>query len=129
MAGCWEKDMKPTAFDVVREFMNAWEACDLDRLLAVVDDEIIFVGTTGPEPGRTYSGKEAFRKAVTPLLSPALTICFRPREMFDAGETIIATWETIDSANQLSHSRMIGIDIFRVSNGKVILKDAYRKSY
>jgi ketosteroid isomerase-like protein len=121
--------MERAPVDIVREFMEAWEACDLLRLLSVVDDEIVFMGTTGPEPGRTFSGKESFVAAVAPLMSPTATIKLRSREMFEGGEAVIVTWETIDSAAQPSHARMTGLDVFRVSSGKIVLKDAYRKSY
>lgn len=121
--------MQRAPVDVVREFMEAWEASDLERVISLVDEDVVFIGTTGPEPGRTFHGRESLRAAVSPLLSTTATIKLRSRGLFNDGETVIVTWETIDSANQPSHARMIGVDMFRVSNGKIVLKDAYRKSY
>ncbi|MFB8343884.1 nuclear transport factor 2 family protein [Brucella cytisi] len=118
-----------TPNDVVQAFMTAWEEGSLDRVLQTVGDDIVFVGTTGPEPGRSFEGKVALSKIVDPLLSAQSTITLRTLGIYPCGETVFVAWETTDTAADVRVSKMRGVDIFKVLNGKVVLKDAYRKSY
>ncbi|WP_181182085.1 MULTISPECIES: nuclear transport factor 2 family protein [unclassified Mesorhizobium] len=115
--------------NVVKAFMDAWEAYDLEEVMETVGDEIMFVGTTGPEPGRTFKGKVPFSKVVDPLLSPQSTISLKTLGVYPCGETVFVVWETTDWAADPRVSKMRGVDLFQVSDGKIVLKDAYRKSY
>lgn len=115
--------------DVVQAFMTAWEEGSLDRVLQTVGDDIVLIGTTGPEPGRSFEGKVAFSKIVEPLLSSQSTIKLRTLGIYPCDETVFVTWETTDTAADLRFSAMRGMDIFKVLSGKIVLKDAYRKSY
>lgn len=115
--------------EVVQAFMVAWERSSVDDVLATLSDDVVFVGTTGPEPGRAFRGKTAFKKVLEQLLSPQSTISLKTLSVHPAGENVFVVWETTDRAADARLSKMLGVDIFRVVNGKIVLKDAYRKSY
>src|SRR5262245_44134121 len=58
-----------TSRDVVEQFMKAWVDGDLKGVLATMAEGAVFVGTTGPEPGRSFKGLENIRNVIAPLIS------------------------------------------------------------
>src|ERR1700682_1481757 len=85
---------------VVDQFMKAWAERDLDRGLALMADDAVFISTTGPDPGRAYKGLSTIRPLFASLLSPSSTIQLRTEHIYVDRDTAIVLWTTFDSAAQ-----------------------------
>ncbi len=114
---------------VVDQFMTAWIEGNLEGVLAVMAEDAVFVATTGPEPGRSFRGRDNIRRLFASLMSPSSTVRLRVESTYVVGDTAIVLWTTIDAASQPEHAAMRGLDVFRVKDNLIILKDAYRKVY
>ncbi|MGI9370430.1 MAG: nuclear transport factor 2 family protein [Ruegeria sp.] len=108
-------------------FQKAWVEKDLQTLMDLVTDDIVFSGSVGPEPGHTWAGKEAVREGFAHFLE------------LDAGEAVtdpavivgndgFAGWawkiQRSDGTTQITR----GFDSFKFRDGKIAVKDGFRKT-
>jgi len=119
-----QDDSQPT----VTAFLDAWAACDAGRVMSLFADDAVFVGSVGSEPGQTHRGRAEIAPAVEKMLSAAQGTRFHVREVipFDGGAVV--TWAVDGTAGGGQAMNVKGIDVFRVRDGTVTFKDAYRKA-
>lgn len=115
--------------DLIRDFVARWSAGDLDGVLALMSDDAVFAPTTGPEPGRRFQGIDAIRRVLEPAVRSDSGVSLEPTGMLASDDRVVLTWTSVDRGQPAATATMHGIDLFRIRDGKVILKDAYRKSY
>ena len=109
------------AVEVVEGFGAAWADHDLDAALAMVTDDCVF-DATGPAPdGTRHVGRTAIRQAWAPIFDDASSR-FEPEETFAAGDRVVQLWRYSWDGG---HVR--GVDVMRVSDGKVAEKLSYVK--
>lgn len=78
-----------TPEEVHPQFMEAFNAGDLDALLAVYEPEASMV----PEPGQVVTGAEAIRQILTGFLALKGTIAITTRTVVPAGELALVHGE------------------------------------
>lgn len=119
----YDRPADTSAISVVRAFLDAWADRDAGRVVNFFATDAVFVASVGPEPGRSYSGHSEIGPAVEVMLATAAGSKFAARELipFDGG--VVATWSVTGPDGQIA----LGIDIFGVRGGSIVLKDAYRK--
>jgi len=114
---------------VVDHFMTSWIDGNLEGVMSVMADDAVFVATTGPEPGRSFRGLDEIGRLFASLVSRSSPTRMRVESTFVVGDTAIVLWTTTDTTKKAAEATMKGLDVFRVRNGLIVLKDAYRKSY
>ena len=87
-----------------------------------------FRGTTGALPGVSYKGVEAVKAAIAPLVSPQSPVSVTATGYYATADSVTVTWTSVDASAQ-QNKTMTGIDLFLIQDGKIVLKDAYRKVY
>lgn len=112
--------------DTVKRFLDAWAAQDLESVLNIFDESATFKASMGPEPGKTYIGHDEIKPAVRSMFENAAGTQFDITELFLFDGGAVVTWCVTSQVNGET-VRSPGIDVFRVRNGKITLKDAYRK--
>lgn len=113
------KDMDP--IEVVERFGEAWTAHDLEAALGLVTEDCVF-DATGPAPdGTRHVGRRAVRQAWDAIFSDS-TSRFEPEETFAADDRVVQLWQY-----SWDDGHVRGVDIFRVSDGKVAEKYSYVK--
>lgn len=106
---------------IVERFNAAWNDHDLDAALALCTDDIVF-DATGPAPdGSCAEGKEAVRRAWAPVFADDRTR-FTVEESFAAGDRYVQRWRY-----DWDDGHVRGVDLFRISDGKVAEKLSYVK--
>ena len=106
---------------VVDAFGAAWAGHDLDGALALVTEDCVF-DATGPAPdGTRCVGREAVRKAWSPIFEDA-SARFEAEETFAAGDRVVQLWRYTWSGG---HVR--GVDVMRVRDGRIAEKLSYVK--
>lgn len=109
------------SLEVVAAFGAAWANHDLDAAIALITDDCLFDNTDPAPDGTRYVGHAAIRAAWAPIFEDVATR-FEPEETFAMGDRVIQLWRYTWSGG---HVR--GVDVFRVSNGKVAEKLSYVK--
>lgn len=114
---------------LIEKFVDHWSAGELDKVLALMADDAIFAPTTGPEPGRRYQGIAAIRAVLAPVVRKGSHISLEPTEILASDDRVVMTWTSVDADQPAATAKMFGIDLFRIVDSRIVLKDAYRKSY
>jgi ketosteroid isomerase-like protein len=119
-------DLSPR--ECLARFADAWANRDIGGLLELMTDDAVYAASVGPEPGRTFRGR------------PELVAGFRTMFEHDAGARIeqgeplvlggwaVSTWAYHFVRADGSPWSERGIDLWRFRDGKICLKDAYRKT-
>lgn len=63
-------------------FVKAFNAGDLDAIVALYDDDCVFAA----QPGQYVRGKAAIRSAITPFLQPGIRMEFKTVFVIENGE-------------------------------------------
>jgi ketosteroid isomerase-like protein len=110
-----------TALDAVDRFNKAFNAKDLDAIMAAMTPDCVFEDTRPPD-GNRHVGTAAVRSAWTELFTASPHGAFTTEEVIPAGDRVVVRWR-YDFGN--GHVR--GVDIFVIRDGLVAEKLAYVK--
>jgi len=105
----------------VARFQQAFDARDVDAVMAAMTPDCVFEDTSPPD-GQRHVGPDAVRAAWTALFAGSLGATFSTEEVLDAGSQVIVRWRY---AWDGGHVR--GVDLFTVRDGLVAEKLAYVK--
>ncbi len=112
--------------DVIDRFNEAFNSHDVDSIMALMTDDVIFDNTTPPD-GERYEGQEAVRGFWERFFTGNPNAWFDTEEAFISGDRCTARWVfTFDRSNpEAGHVK--GVDVFKVRDGKVAEKLSYVK--
>jgi ketosteroid isomerase-like protein len=110
----------------VNAFNAAFNDHDVDAVMALMTDDVVFE-TTGPAPdGKRYVGQADVRAAWEEFFSASPTDAFTAEEIFANGDRCVVRWRfEWNAADPSAHVR--GVDVIRVRDGKLAEKLAYVK--
>jgi len=105
----------------VERFSAAFDAKDVDAIMAAMTPDCVFEDTRPPD-GERHVGADAVRTAWTRLFAASPEGAFTTEDVIDAGERVVTCWRyTFDGG----HVR--GVDVFTVRDGRVAEKLSYVK--
>jgi ketosteroid isomerase-like protein len=105
----------------VERFNAAFDAKDVDAIMAAMTPDCVFEDTAPPD-GTRHVGAEAVRAAWTKLFAASPDGTFTTEEVIDAGARVVTRWRySFDGG----HVR--GVDVFTVRDGRVAEKLSYVK--
>jgi ketosteroid isomerase-like protein len=105
----------------VERFQKAFDARDVDAIMAAMTPDCVFEDTTPPD-GRRHVGAEAVRAAWTALFAASPDGVFTTEELIDVGDRVVARWRY-----EWGSGHVRGVDMFTVRDGLVAEKLAYVK--
>jgi ketosteroid isomerase-like protein len=109
--------------DLMDRFTAALNSHDLDAVMALTTDDIVFESTSPPPDGTRYEGRDAVRQVWGELLATTPQARFSVEEQFSDGSgRAVVRWR-YDWAD--GHVR--GVDVVRVRNGQLAESLAYVK--
>ena len=114
--------------DLLDNFASAWGQGDIDGLMALMTDDCVYAASVGPEPGTTYRGKEAVRKGFAEIIEYESGGEQRTGRKWVSGDYVFSEWSYDEIGEDGTTVDIRGIDIFHIVDGKLALKDAYRKT-
>ncbi len=114
----------PRIDDVVRDFGAAFNAQDLELVMARVSDDIIFESTAPPD-GRRYAGADAVRSCWEELFASSPGATFTEESLMSAADHAVVQWRYDWAGVDPGHVR--GVDLIRVRDGLVSEKISYVK--
>jgi ketosteroid isomerase-like protein len=113
--------------DVVGRFGAAWEAWDLDAIMALMSEDAVFE-STGPAPdGVRIEGAAAVRAEGEGMFRDTRDAEFRFEEAFVSGDRATARWRFSWTNDDGSRGHVRGADVMRVRDGLVVEKYSYVK--
>jgi uncharacterized protein (TIGR03086 family) len=116
-----------SAHDLVRRFGAAWEAWDLEAIMAFMADDAVFE-STGPAPdGLRIEGAAAIRAEWEGMFRDTRDASFTFEEAFVSGDRATARWVFAWTNDDGSAGHVRGVDVIRVRDGKIAEKLSYVK--
>jgi ketosteroid isomerase-like protein len=107
---------------VIDRFNAAFNRHDVDAVMALMTDDVVFENTSPAPDGEQFSGQAAVRAFWERFFADSPKASFNAEEIVAAGDRCVVRWR-YDWGN--GHIR--GIDLFRVRDGKVAEKLSYVK--
>lgn len=105
----------------VTRFQLAFDAKDVDAVMAAMTPDCVFEDTSPPD-GQRHVGPDAVRAAWQKLFATSPEAQFSTEEVIDAGDRVIVRWRYAWEGGYVR-----GVDIFTVRDGLVAEKLAYVK--
>jgi hypothetical protein len=115
--------------ELLEQFTRAWNDHDVDRIMEFFDDECSYLASFGPaKDGTTYRGRDAVRAGVIAYLANFPDGEYSELDSFVVGDRGASQW-TFRGTSQETGERVEvrGCDLFQFANGKIKVKDAFRK--
>lgn len=118
--------------DLVAEFNRAWVDADVDRLMSLLTDDPVYRASTGTEPGTTYTGAERVREGFAAVIEAELSAGDMPdasEEIHILGDRGLSFWSYPVKRDSGDSALVEGVDVWTFQDGRIAIKDAYRKSF
>ena len=112
----------------VQRFQDATNRHDVDGMMALMTEDVVFENTIPRPDGERRTGQAAVRAAWEELFRASPHAAFETEEVFAAGDRCVVRWLyrwAADAPDRPGHVR--GVDLFRVRDRKVAEKLAYVK--
>jgi ketosteroid isomerase-like protein len=108
-------------------FNEALNARDVETMMALMTDGIIFENTYPAPDGTRYEGKTSVRVFWEAFFQSSRQLRFETEEIFAWGERCILRWvyHWLDANG--NSGRVRGVDIYRIRDGLILQKLSYVK--
>ena len=111
------------------EFMEAWNAHDVERVVSFFADDCVFHASVGPElMGATYSGRDEVRRGVAAFFERYPDGRFEDATAFVAGDKGASEWTFVVSGPDGAEIATRGCDLFEFDGDLIRVKNAFRKA-
>ena len=119
------------AFDsenFVDRFNTVWNGHDVDGILGMMTDDVIFEASFGKDPwGSRVTGKEKLREFLEEMFERVPDIRWDEIRHFAALEIAVVEWLTTGTPRGGTRFEVQGCDILTLGGGKISAKRSYRK--
>lgn len=115
--------------DFLASFADAFNAHDLNAIMAHMTDDCIFQASAGPDQdGEEFAGQDEVRKAFEDVFKNIPNAQWREARHFVVGDRGFSEW--IFSGTRLDGTKVevTGCDLFTFKDGKIFIKNSYRKN-
>ncbi|MEZ5861869.1 MAG: nuclear transport factor 2 family protein [Geminicoccaceae bacterium] len=113
----------------LERFAEAWNAHDVDALMACMADDCAFQTSAGPDAdGRRHEGAEAVRAAYAAVFEQFPKAAWTGPVHRVTGDHGISSWRFVGTDRQGVAVEVDGCDLFTFAGERIALKDSYRKS-
>jgi len=115
--------------EFLQAFADAWNRHDVDALMTFMTEDCVFEASAGPEVcGTRYAGREAVRAGFAEVWKTFPDARWENARHFVRGERGVSEWTFTGTRTDGSLVEVHGCDLFFFRDGKIALKNSYRKS-
>jgi ketosteroid isomerase-like protein len=111
----------------VNRFNEAFNAHDVDAVMALMTEDVVFENTSPAPDGERYEGQAAVRAFWERLFRASPRAHFATEDMFAAGNRCTVRWLYTWDNPRSGKGHVRGVDVFTVRDGKVSEKLSYVK--
>lgn len=109
-------------------FAAAWNHHDVDGLMACMAPDCVFEAAAGKDvAGARHVGPDAVRKAYAAVFDTYADARWNNPRHFVAGDRAVTEWTFTGTTKDGAKVEVNGCDLFTLKNGKIQLKNSYRK--
>jgi ketosteroid isomerase-like protein len=107
---------------VIDRFNAAFNRHDVEAVMALMTDDVVFENTSPPPDGERHVGQAAVRAFWESFFAGSPRASFETEDQFAAGGRAVVRWRY-----SWGDGHIRGVDVFRVRDGKVAEKLSYVK--
>ena len=115
--------------DMLQAFANAWNRHDVDALMSFMTDDCVFEASAGPDVcGTLYEGREAVRAGFSEVWATYPDAHWGNARHFVCGNRGVSEWIFTGTRADGTRVEVNGCDVFTFRDGKIAVKNSYRKN-
>lgn len=114
--------------EFLQAFADAWNAHDLDAMMSFMADDCVFQQAVGPEiDGKRFDGVKNVRVGYKKLLDTFPDARWQNFTHFVVGDRGVSEWIFTATGVDGRHVKVGGCDLFTFRDGKIAVKNSFRK--
>lgn len=115
---------------LMHRFAEAWNAHDVDALLACMMPDAQYFAAAGKETGRgeRFSGRAELRVAFASIWERIPDAAWQDATHFVSGDRGVSEWRFTGTGKDGTRIDVAGCDVFTFQGGLISIKDTFRKS-
>ena len=116
------------SISVLEDFAAAWNRHDLDAILSMMTEDCVFEASRGPDvKGTIFTGQADVRRGIEEVFATLSDARWNDPKHFIAGDRGASEWVFTATGPDGAHVEVQGCDVFTFRNGKIAVKNSYRK--
>ncbi|WBY02398.1 nuclear transport factor 2 family protein [Ramlibacter tataouinensis] len=114
--------------ELLQAFADAWNRHDADALMSFMAPDCVFEASAGPHVcGTRYQGRDAVRAGFAEVWATFPDARWSNARHWVCGERGVSEWTFTGTRADGTRVEVHGCDLFTFRNGKIALKNSYRK--
>jgi taurine dehydrogenase small subunit len=114
---------------LLERFADAWNGHDLDMLMSMMTDDCVFEASAGHQvDGHRSEGKQAVRAAYAAVFEVFHDAHWASVRHFIVGNRGVSEWTFTGTQQDGKRVEVTGCDLFTFRDGKIAIKNSYRKN-
>ena len=119
----------PARAAMLDRFVAAWNAHDLEGLMACFTQDCVFWSSSGPHPeGGIFEGRDAVASASAGIFKAFPDAAWTDSRTTIFGDRALWEWTFLGTGPDGSKTRVRGVDILELAGDKISRKNSFRKS-
>ena len=115
--------------EVLQAFADAWNRHDVDALMSFMTEDCVFEASAGTEVcGTRYVGRESVRASFEEVWATFPDAHWGNARHFVRGDRGVSEWTFTGTPTDGTRVEVHGCDLFTFRDGKIALKNSYRKN-
>ena len=115
--------------DILQAFADAWNRHDVDALMSFMTKDCVFEASAGSDAfGTRYVGRESVRDGFAEVWETFPDAHWGNARHFVRQDRGVSEWTFTGTRADGSRVEVNGCDLFTFRDGKIALKDSYRKN-
>jgi steroid delta-isomerase-like uncharacterized protein len=115
--------------ETLQAFADAWNRHDADALMSYMSADCVFEASAGPDVcGTRYVGRAAVRAAYMEVWATFPDAHWGGARHFVVGDRGVSEWTFTGTRVDGTRVEVHGCDVFTFRDGKIALKNSYRKN-
>ena len=115
--------------EVLQAFADAWNRHDVDALMSFMTDDCVFEASAGPDAcGTRHAGHQAVRAGYLDVFATFPDAHWGNASHFVRGDRGVSEWTFTGTRADGTRVEVHGCDLFTFRDGKIALKNSYRKN-
>ena len=115
--------------ETLQAFADAWNRHDIDALMSFMTEDCVFDASAGPEVcGTRYAGRESVRAGFAEVWATYPDAQWGNARHFVSGDRGVSEWIFTGTRADGTRVEANGCDVFTFRNGKIAVKNSYRKN-
>lgn len=114
---------------MLARFVAAWNAHDLDGLMACFTEDCVFWSSSGVYPqGGVFEGRDAVAKASGAIFEAFPDAVWTESRTTQFGDRALWEWTFVGTAASGASTRVLGVDVLELLGDKIQRKNSFRKN-